>query len=304
MSDPVKPAVPAQPLVKFDWSKIMPILLSALVAILGTLQVKSNIDAPPAPVAPQVEVVVPAVVGPAVVPPVPVPSATVVAPSVVVPVTPAVTLTPAPPTVVKPPKPDKISTTTTAKSAAEPESWIPTDSTGKRIEAASLVSVAASMADGTYAVTGVPKVGQAYVERVISVVTLTAPRPPPVVVVPPKPTPPVVVVPPETKGPRDVVVIHETADKRTALAIELTALRVGENDSYIKSNKHSLDVLDDDAILADGTPDPYVQGLLKLRGDVPLPCVFYIDKAANKLINVARFTTASAVIEGLKASGG
>jgi hypothetical protein len=43
---------------------------------------------------------------------------------------------------------------------------------------------------------------------------------------------------------------------------------------------------------------------LNLKGDIPLPCVFYIDKAANKLISVDKFTTASALIAGLKASGG
>jgi hypothetical protein len=220
----------AKPVVKFDWSKIMPIIITAIMAILGTLVVQQPVPPVPTPTVEVVEVVVP----PA---PVPVP-------------TPTPTPTPAPPVVVEP-VPDVVSEIVLVV-------WIPTDSDGKRIESTALESLAATLTDGTYTVTRIPGQGEEFKSRTITVHTSGVPPPKPV------PVPPVVVVPPENKGPRDVVVIHETTDTRAALALELTALRVGENDSYIKSNKHSLDVLDDDAVLADGSSDPYVQGLLKL----------------------------------------
>jgi hypothetical protein len=186
----------------------------------------------------------------------------------------------------------------TIVAVAPPEAWIPTDGL-KRIDSPSLIAVASSMADGVYPITGVPKSGEAWVERVVTVATLNVP-PKPVPVVPPKPD----VVVPETKGTREMVILRESADQSAELARSLTALRVGSNAEYLKTKGHDLLVLDDDATLADGSPDPYVQGLLSLRCSVALPCVYLIDKAANKLIDVKPFTSDAAAMEALKASGG
>jgi hypothetical protein len=183
---------------------------------------------------------------------------------------------------------------------APPEAWIPTDGSGKRIECVALESLASTLTDGAYTLTGVPKAGEAWQTRSVVLSTSGVVPPKPVPVVPPKPD--VVVL--ETKGTREMVILRESADQSAELARSLTALRVGSNAEYLKAKGHDLIVLDDDATLADGTPDPYVQGLLSLRGSVALPCVYLIDKAANKLIDVKPFTNDAAAMEALKASGG
>lgn len=183
---------------------------------------------------------------------------------------------------------------------APPEAWIPTDGSGKRIECVALESLASTLTDGAYTLTGVPKPGEAFQTRTVVLSTSGVVPPKPVPVVPPKPD----VVVPETKGTREMVILRESADQSAELARSLTALRVGVNAEYLKAKGHDLIVLDDDATLADGSPDPYVQGLLSLRGSVALPCVYLIDKAANKLIDVKPFTSDAAAMEALKASGG
>ena len=183
---------------------------------------------------------------------------------------------------------------------APPEAWIPTDASGKRIECVALESLASTLTDGSYLLTGVPKAGEPFQSRTVVVSTAGVVPPKPVPVVPPKPD----VVVPETTGEREVVIVRESADQSAELARSLTALRVGSNAEYLKAKGHDLIVLDDDATLADGSPDPYVQGLMKLRGSVGLPCVFLVDKAANKLIDVKPFTNDAAAMEALKASGG
>ena len=75
---------------------------------------------------------------------------------------------------------------------APPEAWIPTDANGKRIECVALESLASTLTDGAYTLTGVPKAGEPWQTR--SVVLSTAG------VVPPKPVP---VPTPSTTKPGD-----------------------------------------------------------------------------------------------------
>lgn len=191
------------------------------------------------------------------------------------------------------------------------KSWIPTDGQGRVISAKCLEEVASTLKDDTYGVLGLPNEGEQFLPRLISVTTLTAyvPRvaPTPKVVPAPitptvNPNPPVVVVP--SKGKREIVILREKQSDSDDLNNQFISMRVGEFASYLNINGHSLEIYDDDAKLPDGSPDPYVQGLLRQLGQIQMPTVFYIDKDANKVLDVKKFGGKEKVMEELKAVGG
>lgn len=179
---------------------------------------------------------------------------------------------------------------------SQPEAFITTKD-GKRIVCKPLEDIAATLEDGKYEVLGIPKAGDPFVRRVVIVGSegITPVVPP----APPEPVPT-----PTVKGPREIVILRERDDDSADLARELNALRVGQHAEYLAANKHDLYILDDDTNRPDNTPDPYVQALLGMRGGVALPCVFVIDKSANKILDVKPFATAAGCIEALKAKGG
>lgn len=91
---------------------------------------------------------------------------------------------------------------------APPEAWIPTDSAGKRIACVALESLASTLTDGSYLLTGVPKPCEPFQSRTVVLSTSG--------VVPPKPVP-VVPLGPEPKPVSPVPVI---GDKFTAMILE------------------------------------------------------------------------------------
>lgn len=182
--------------------------------------------------------------------------------------------------------------------------WIPTDGQGRVISAKCLQDVASTLQDDVYGTLGLPNEGEKFLRRLITVQTLTVdvprvvPAPKVDVVVPPAPVNPV------TKGKREIVILREKQVDSDDLNNQFISMRVGEFDSYLKINGHSLEILDDDAKLPDGTPDPYVQGLLRQLNGLPLPVTFYIDKAANRVLDVKKFVGKDKVQEELKSVGG
>lgn len=188
------------------------------------------------------------------------------------------------------------------------KSWIPTDGQGRVISAKCLEEVASTLKDDTYGVLGLPNEGEQFLPRLITVTTLSAYVPrvaptPKIVPEPVTPPPPSVVVVP-TKGKREIVILREKQQDSDDLNNQFISMRIGEFSSYLNVNGHSLEIYDDDAKLPDGSPDPYVQGLLRQLGQTPMPAVFYIDKDANKVLDIKKFGGKEKVMEELKAVGG
>ena len=134
---------------------------------------------------------------------------------------------------------------------APPEAWIPTDGT-KRIDSPSLIAVASSMADGVYPITGVPKSGEAWVERVVTVATLNVP-PKPVPVPMPSTTKP---IEPTTPVPNSeitaAVYVYEKDDGEPPSSVRVALDRLN------RERKILATTFEDDSTDGDGqVPDQY-----------------------------------------------
>lgn len=100
-------------------------------------------------------------------------------------------------------------------------------------------------------------------------------------------------------GPALVVIIHETADTNTERARMITALRNGPAAEYLKSKGHSLLVIDDDAIDANGL------GVVKpdwITGS-QLPVVVVLDNSGRVAYREPLPATADLLLESLKGKG-
>lgn len=132
------------------------------------------------------------------------------------------------------------------------------------------------------------------------------PTPVPPTPVPPTPTPP---VPPDPTpaGSRSVYIIRETADTTAQLARLITSLRAGPSADYLRTNGHSLIVLDDDAVGSDGKPSALVEAWRPYFKDLTLPALIIIDQKTSKLIHRSSLpptATDATVLATLKAHGG
>lgn len=128
--------------------------------------------------------------------------------------------------------------------------------------------------------------------------------PPPV---PPGPDPPVPPTPPVVEGKRALLIIRESADSTPNVARMITALRNPPHSSYLKEKGHTLSVLDDDAVDAEGKPSALVEAWRSHFAGMTLPVVFIIDPNGNKLIHkesLPESAGADAVMGLLKKFGG
>jgi hypothetical protein len=91
------------------------------------------------------------------------------------------------------------------------------------------------------------------------------------------------------------------------MARAITALRNPPHSDYLRSKGHTLNVLDDDAVDADGKPSAIVEAWRPFFKDLTLPVVFIVDQNGNKLVakqSVPATTTADGYMAILKANGG
>lgn len=250
MSDPKS----STPKLVFDWSKIYPIIVTAIMAILGTLVAKNeSTPTTPGSNSSTVNVTVPDAT-PAPSPlPVATPTATADDPEL------------APP--LKTPKPDAISKI--KKVGSTPLSWIPTNSAGKRIDSLPLEQTASTLTDGTYTVTGIPSQGEAFVTRMISVTTLTAPQPPP------KPAPTPTPIPPPLPPEGDVVAhayfvfVDRWNDRDNSAELQALGPAAAEW-AAMRSAGHKVLNLDADSEVAQDLYKPYLSS-------APVLLVFDLD---------------------------
>lgn len=116
---------------------------------------------------------------------------------------------------------------------------------------------------------------------------------------PPKPDPPGPVVP--TVGPFQVSIIYETSETTPELARVFINLRTGSADAYLKANGHTLNILDDDLTDANGKPSVLVSRWAPL-GKLP---EMVIGTPAGKVVWRGPVpATADGVIEAIKRAGG
>jgi hypothetical protein len=149
------------------------------------------------------------------------------------------------------------------------------------------------------------------VEHVVTVGRL----PPPPGPVPPGPVPPGPVPPgpgpgpdpqpPPAEGARHVLVVYETADVTPAFARLLNGLRSGTGAKYLADHKHTLALIDDDAVTADGAKAALLE---KYAASVKFPrSLLVVDAASGAVVAIGELTdasTAAGVIEFLKQNGG
>jgi hypothetical protein len=129
----------------------------------------------------------------------------------------------------------------------------------------------------------------------------------PPVPVPPTPVPPPVPPDPTPAGSRSVILIRETAETTAQLARLITSLRQGPSAEYLKSKKHSLTVLDDDAVGSDGKPYAVVEAWRPHFAGMTLPVLIIVDPATQTLLRKVSLpgdATDDTVIQMLKAYGG
>jgi hypothetical protein len=136
-----------------------------------------------------------------------------------------------------------------------PELWIPFSPDNKRLDSPALIG-AAGEKDGTYMLLGLPKPGDVPQYRLITIVTLTGPRPPPVVVTPPvvtpepKPDDPVVPVP--NSEITAAVWVYEKDDGEPPSSVRVALDRLN------RERKILATTFDDDSVDGDGeVPDQY-----------------------------------------------
>lgn len=145
------------------------------------------------------------------------------------------------------------------------------------------------------------------IQRVLLTVPIGAgPTPVPPTPVPPDPTPPTPPTP-VVEGKRALLIIRESADSTPAVARMITNLRNPPNSDYLKSKGHTLAVLDDDSVDADGKPSAIVEAWRPQFAGMTLPVLFVIDPNGNKLVakqSISATATADEVMKILKANGG
>lgn len=129
------------------------------------------------------------------------------------------------------------------------------------------------------------------------------PQPPPDPDVPdppePEPTPPVV------EGKRTVVLLYELGDQTAEIGRMTVALRkpTGEHDAYLKSNGHTLLILDEEQQDGSGQPLKLVTELRSLG--VPLPGLFILDTNTGAVLHKQSLPAdAAGVMQVLREHGG
>lgn len=108
-------------------------------------------------------------------------------------------------------------------------------------------------------------------------------------------------------GPRMVVLLHETADKSPEWTRAINLLRVGPQAQYLSSKGHSLLILDDDSVGADGKPSPAVARWLPHVQGLDLPVLIVADKATGGVTHKQSLpdaVTADGIVEIIKSHGG
>lgn len=125
---------------------------------------------------------------------------------------------------------------------------------------------------------------------------------------PPPPVPPPVPPPtPVVDGKRALLLVRESADSTPAVGILITSLRNPPHSDYLKSKGHTLHILDDDSVDADGKPSPLIEAWRPHFAGKTLPVLFVIDAATNKLVysqELPAATKADDVMKVLKDKGG
>lgn len=81
-------------------------------------------------------------------------------------------------------------------------------------------------------------------------------------------------------GSREIIIVHEASEDTPEFARQIVSLRTGSSAEYLKSNGHTLLVIDQDAIGTDGQP------LAKINAWRPftLPEMFISDSVGKKLL--------------------
>lgn len=192
--------------------------------------------------------------------------------------------------------------------AAPPESWVATDSSGKRIVSEPLVSLAETLTDGTYNLTGVPKEAEPFQYRTVVVTSKgvvppvpVIPPAPPVPPGPPPPPPPPVVVP----GKRQVVLLYESEDKSPEVARVLNGLRNGDSAKYLLANGHEFFILDASEKDENGQPSTVIKKFKEMAGNSPLPVLIVQDLDSGELLDKKPLPSSDqAAIEIIKQTGG
>ncbi len=101
-------------------------------------------------------------------------------------------------------------------------------------------------------------------------------------------------------GVRQVVIVHEAQEQTPEFSRMAVALRVGKPAEYLKSKGHTLLILDDDAIAADGKPSPLLDPFRPLNP----PELIVVKPPASVLYRGKLPDTADEVIAEVQRHGG
>lgn len=172
------------------------------------------------------------------------------------------------------------------------------------------IAVVTALVPGRYRLLAVSAKGDIPSDFAECIVVVGDAPPLPPTPTPPTPTPvPPVPVPPDPTpaGSRSVYIIRETADTTAQLARLITSLRAGPSADYLRTNGHSLIVLDDDAVGSDGKPSAIVEAWRPHFKDLQLPVLIIIDPKTRAIIHKSSLpanATDATVLATLKAHGG
>lgn len=101
-------------------------------------------------------------------------------------------------------------------------------------------------------------------------------------------------------GVRQIVIVHEAQEQTPEFSRMATALRVGPPGEYLKSKGHSLLILDDDAVDADGKPSPLLAPFRPLNP----PELIIVQPPTKVLYRGKLIDDANAVVDEVKRHGG
>jgi hypothetical protein len=121
----------------------------------------------------------------------------------------------------------------------------------------------------------------------------------------PTPTPPTPTPPPVVEGARHVIIVYETADVTPAFARTLNGLRSGSSGKYFDDNKHTLSLIDDDAVAYSGEKAALLEKYAK-DAKYDRSCIV-TDAKTGAVINVMQLTDATTdanIVEFVKQNGG
>lgn len=192
----------------------------------------------------------------------------------------------------------------------QPELWFVIGADGKRIESVPLQNVAI-VPDGTVMLIGLPSPGQEIQYRQITILTVTGPRPPPHVVVPPivpPIVPPVVPPAPDVKvGRKHVVVIRESLEPSPEMGRLIVLMQNGPVGAYMSAKGHTFESFDQNTVDERGQPSAYVKKWLDAIAGTKLPAYAIVDKDTNTIQDAKSLgdePTAAKLLDIVKGLGG